>query len=256
MNIKDLLIWIQGIIIVALVGYIYMSEPKEKIVTKEKVKYKTIVKEKLIEKECKPIILVRKRKNIKTKQEDNILLSVMDTDKKFTIHLMSKNSYKVSDKYEAAMINGFLEEGGEKSYFLMDVNKNLLKNSYFKVKNVKSKDIFISRKCFENIEKSDIYEAKLSIIGGNVFCDVKGVNEEEFKQEAYQDNLYENMNEEEQQNVVKQFVGDLNMTLSELGIQLKTKDINKTKIENFIKQQNIQIEDIDEQTLDEIEGLE
>lgn len=245
MEIEKIIIWLQAFIILILGVFIFFSEPKEKIVTKYETKYKTIVQEKIIEKECEPKVkVVYKKESKKPKKPNFLLASDTDIHNKFTIFLMSKTPIKETEDGETILLHGTLEELGFKSKFMLSANKKLIKNSYFQVQNKKTKDTFTSSLCFESMDKGEMFETKLSIIGGNVFCDIEALKDDEsFVLDGRHSSLYGDKKMDEGDFMAEGFMEDITHIFKELNATMP--DINKTKLKEILLKEL----DIDENEL-------
>lgn len=245
MDIKLIIIWIEAFIIIALGTYMFFSEPKEKVVTQYKTEYKTVVKEKIVEKECKPKMKVVYKIPTKKLQKNTFLLATdSDMNNNFTISLISKTPIKDDDKKgETILLNGFLEELGYKSKFMLSANKKLIQNSYFRVINKKTKDTYTSPLCFENIGEGGLYDVKLNIIGGGVFCDVEELREDEV---LVLDKEIDMPQLDDGDFMANGFIEDVGQIFQELNITLP--DINKTKLKEILLK-NIEVNEESSQSI-------
>lgn len=233
MELEKIIIWVQAFIILGLGAFIFFSKPKEKIVTKYETKYKTIVEEKLIEKECEPKVKILYKKEPKAPKKDNFLLAKdRDMHEKFTIMLLSKTPIKEKQPTKTILLHGLIEEAGYKSKFMLSADKKLVKNSYFKVENRKTKDTFTSPLCFESVDEGEFFEVKLSVIGGGVFCDIEEIKDDTSFTLEEQESMQNGKKLDEGEFMAKGFIEDISNIFKELNVTMP--DINETKLKEIL----------------------
>jgi len=181
---KDYIIYTLLGVIILLIVYVVLQEPKIKTVVQTETE--VLVEEIVIykDKECPStdnILQTTKNDDLiiienEVIKDEFIIASAYDSEHLYQIFILSYEKPIPSMIFEKVVLNGRLKKDGKESIFILDLNKKILENLnevYFKVvTNTKDTSYLGNAECLYGLIENYIYKINLEIFGDEITCDI------------------------------------------------------------------------------------